>query len=185
MPFLAPELVARVTDEAGNFQLHRSMLPLSVPRLAFNGYNSSFFSQLTCEVGAHWLARYFCDQMSLPPIGERRRRINERLAWMEERTQGRARQRHESHPVLAPPSRRASRRHGRSLASFNAHKAMAAPDRAWRLLAITRSCTSLAAVQPVFSTYRLRLVRSSRKERSRPPSSQLPLGPNRVRRRPK
>ena len=80
--------------------------------LAFNGYNSSFFSQLTCEVGAHWLARYFCDQMSLPPIGERRRRINERLAWMEERTQDEHASRSTMRATPPSVSRTCSEKHG-------------------------------------------------------------------------
>ena len=36
----------RVTDDRGNFALYRQLLPVDVPNLAFNGYNSSFFSQL-------------------------------------------------------------------------------------------------------------------------------------------
>ncbi len=88
VPFLGQELVDRITDEAGNFCLYRSILPLEVPRLAFNGYNSSFFSQLNCEVGAHWLARHMRAQLRLPSVSARARMVAERLAWMEERTQG-------------------------------------------------------------------------------------------------
>src|SRR5690606_18182223 len=47
-PFLDPAIMQKVTDSDGNFRLYRSVLPIGVPRLAFNGYNSSFFSQLNC-----------------------------------------------------------------------------------------------------------------------------------------
>ncbi|MBN7797385.1 flavin-containing monooxygenase [Parahaliea mediterranea] len=87
-PFLDPDIMAKVTDEQGNFRLYRSMLPIGVPRLAFNGYNSSFFSQLNCEVGALWLADYLNGGVSLPAIGEQHRYADERLAWMEARTDG-------------------------------------------------------------------------------------------------
>ncbi|WP_310625971.1 hypothetical protein [Limnohabitans sp.] len=52
VPFLPSDIMQRVTDKDGNFRLYRSMIPVDVPHLIFNGYNSSFFSQLNCEVGA-------------------------------------------------------------------------------------------------------------------------------------
>lgn len=88
VPFLQPALMARVTDERGNFRLYRSMLPIGVPGLAFNGYNSSFFSQLNAEIGALWLADWLAGGMALPSETEQRRTVDERLAWMEERTGG-------------------------------------------------------------------------------------------------
>ena len=87
-PFLEQDIIDRVTDEEGNFRLFRSMIPVDVPRLAFNGYNSSFFSQLNCEVGALWLADYLNQGFDLPSSAEQNRDIDERLAWMEKRTLG-------------------------------------------------------------------------------------------------
>ena len=87
-PFLEQDIMDRVTDEEGNFRLFRSMIPVDVPRLAFNGYNSSFFSQLNCEVGALWLADYLNQGFELPLSAEQNRDIDERLAWMEKRTLG-------------------------------------------------------------------------------------------------
>ena len=78
----------RVTDAQGNFRLYRSMLPVDVPRLAFNGYNSSFFSQLNCEIGALWLADYLNGGFELPSDEEQNQDIDARLAWMEARTDG-------------------------------------------------------------------------------------------------
>lgn len=86
--FLDDEVMSKVTDETGNFRLYRSMLPVGVERLAFNGYNSSFFSQLNCEVGALWLADYLNGGITLPDTEEQHKEIDERLDWMEKRTNG-------------------------------------------------------------------------------------------------
>lgn len=88
VPFLSPAVMQHVTDDQGNFVLYRSMLPVNYPRLAFNGYNSSFFSQLNAEVGAFWLADHIGGHMQLPPADQQRKTIMERLAWMEARTEG-------------------------------------------------------------------------------------------------
>ena len=86
--FFAPELTALITDARGNFRLYRSMIPPHVPRLAFNGYNSSFFSQLNAEVSALWLADHLRGGVALPPPAEQDAYIDARLAWMEARTDG-------------------------------------------------------------------------------------------------
>lgn len=88
VPFLEPSILARVTDSRGNFRLYRSMLPVDVPCLAFNGYNSSFFSQLNAEIGALWLAAHLAGGLALPPATEQRSTIDARLRWMEARTDG-------------------------------------------------------------------------------------------------
>ena len=88
VPFLEPALLARVTDSRGNFRLFRSMLPVDVPCLAFNGYNSSFFSQLNAEMGALWLAAHLAGGLRLPPAAEQLEIIDARLRWMEARTDG-------------------------------------------------------------------------------------------------
>ncbi len=77
-----------MTDPAGNFRLYRSTIPTGVPRLAFNGYNSSFFSQLNAEVSALWLAEFLSGRVELPPVAAREAHIDARLAWMEARTDG-------------------------------------------------------------------------------------------------
>lgn len=88
VPFFDEELTRKLTDERGNFQLYRSVLPLDMPRLAFNGYNSSFFSQLNCEISALFLVQHLKGGLQLPPSAEQRTRIARRLRWMEERTEG-------------------------------------------------------------------------------------------------
>lgn len=86
--FLDPGTLAKVTDADGNFRLYRSMLPVGVPRLAFNGYNSSFFSQLNAEVSALWLVDLLLGRLKLPPDAVQDEHVDRRLAWMEARTDG-------------------------------------------------------------------------------------------------
>lgn len=88
VPFFSQKLLGKITDANGDFRLYRSMLPIGVPRLAFNGYNSSFFSQLSCEAGAMWIAEYLRGAIHIPSEAEQNADIDRRLAWMRERTDG-------------------------------------------------------------------------------------------------
>ena len=88
VPFLDADLTSRITDAHGNFRLHRTMVPVHVPRLMFNGYNSSFFSQLNAEVGALWLIEYMAGNVALPSAAAMNQSIDKRLAWTEARTDG-------------------------------------------------------------------------------------------------
>lgn len=86
VPFLNEELQARILDQRGNFELYRQILPHSVSGLAFCGYNSSFYSPLSAEVAAVWIGALLIGDLQVPPVEERRRAVQERLRWMEERT---------------------------------------------------------------------------------------------------
>ena len=88
VPFLEEDVMAKVTDEEGNFRLYKSILPIGVPGLLFNGYNSSFFSQLNAEIGALWITEYVLGGIELPPEEIMNEWIDERLKWMKERTDG-------------------------------------------------------------------------------------------------
>jgi len=88
VPFLAAATRAQVTDARGNFRLYRSMLPIGLPRIAFNGYNSSFFSQLNAEIGALWLVEHIAGRVPLPAPAAMAADSDARLAWMEARTEG-------------------------------------------------------------------------------------------------
>jgi hypothetical protein len=88
VPFFSPELMEKVTDSKDNFRLYRQILPIGVPGLAFNGYNSSFFSQLNAEVGAWWIAAYLSGMLELPSDSDQTKFTDKRLEWMEERTEG-------------------------------------------------------------------------------------------------
>ncbi|MFC3505556.1 flavin-containing monooxygenase [Micromonospora krabiensis] len=88
VPFLDPALHARLQDGSGNFLLHRQILPIDVPHLTFAGYNSSFFSPLSAEMAAVWIAAYLRGGVDLPPAAQMREQVGARLAWMQERTAG-------------------------------------------------------------------------------------------------
>lgn len=53
VPFFNADLQRRLTDDDGNFELYRQIMPLDVPRLFFVGYGSSLFGsgprRLGCE----------------------------------------------------------------------------------------------------------------------------------------
>jgi dimethylaniline monooxygenase (N-oxide forming) len=82
LPFLPDHLLEQVRGDDGSFRLHRNILPLALPRLAFVGYNSSLYSQLTSEIGARWLAEHVQGRIPLPPAVGMAREIEERLAWL-------------------------------------------------------------------------------------------------------
>ena len=88
VPFLAEDVQAKITDEEGNFRLYRQLLPVGVTNLAFNGYNSSFFSQLNAEMGAAWIAAYLHGGIDLPSAQAQDEAITNRLLWTLERTAG-------------------------------------------------------------------------------------------------
>lgn len=88
VPFFSEEIQARLQDAQGSFELYRHILPHDVPNLTFGGYNSSFFSPLSAEVGAIWIASYLQGGHRVPAVEERRRVVRDRLAWMESRTKG-------------------------------------------------------------------------------------------------
>lgn len=88
VPFFSQALQEKLTDDRGNFQLYRQIHPLHLPNLYFCGYNSSFYSPLSAEVAAWWIASHLMGDIQLPSLPERESRINRRLRWMEERTEG-------------------------------------------------------------------------------------------------
>ena len=59
LPFLDSETRSRLIEPDGQYRLHRMMVNPDLPGLGFVGFNSSFASALSAELGAHWLARYF------------------------------------------------------------------------------------------------------------------------------
>lgn len=88
VPFLDEKITARLTDDRGNFELYRQILPHDTPNLTFAGYNSSFFSSLSAEMSAVWIASYLDGQHQVPPVDERRRIVARQLRWMEQVTGG-------------------------------------------------------------------------------------------------
>jgi len=59
LPFLDADTRSRLIEPDGQYRLHRMMVNPELPGLGFVGFNSSFASALSAELGAHWLARFF------------------------------------------------------------------------------------------------------------------------------
>ncbi|MDO0929955.1 NAD(P)/FAD-dependent oxidoreductase [Streptomyces sp. TG1A-8] len=88
VPFLTEDVQRRLLDERGNFLLYRQILPVDIPGLYFNGYNSSFFSPLNAEMAALWIAADLAGTVNLPSAPEMRRAITEQVAFMDTVTDG-------------------------------------------------------------------------------------------------
>ncbi|WP_338750830.1 flavin-containing monooxygenase [Janibacter alittae] len=88
VPFFDEKLNDRLTDEEGNFLLYKQIHPINVPNLTFSGYNSSFFSPLSAEMAAVWIASHLLGCHKLPPEDERLAFAQAKVAWMAERTEG-------------------------------------------------------------------------------------------------
>lgn len=83
-PFLDEGVRRTVQDDAGVFHLYRNIAHPDVPRLAFVGYNSSLYSQLTSEIGARWAARLWMGELRLPPREQVLEEVRARWAWLRE-----------------------------------------------------------------------------------------------------
>lgn len=81
LPFFSDELRAQFTDADGNYLLYRHILPVRVPGLAFVGYNTSFFCNLTSEIAALWLAEYLRGNIVLPSPAAMEEQILDHLNW--------------------------------------------------------------------------------------------------------
>ena len=88
VPFLDEDVTARILDERGNFALYRQILPVDVPGLYFNGYNSSFFSPLNAEMAALWIAADLGGGLDRPALADMRAAVAAQLAFMDDATDG-------------------------------------------------------------------------------------------------
>jgi hypothetical protein len=86
VPFLPADVSQRLLDERGNFMLYRQILPVDVPGLYFNGYNSSFFSPLNAEMAAVWIAADLAGAIDLPDVQAMRQAVADQLSFMDEAT---------------------------------------------------------------------------------------------------
>jgi cation diffusion facilitator CzcD-associated flavoprotein CzcO len=86
VPFLADDVQQRLFDERGNFMLYRQILPVDVPGLYFNGYNSSFFSPLNAEMAAVWIAADVAGAVPLPDSVAMRQAVVDQLAFLDTAT---------------------------------------------------------------------------------------------------
>ncbi len=88
LPFLPQDVRDRLMDVNGDYLLYRQIHPLYVPDLSFAGYNSSFFSPLSAEMSAVWIASLLGGNHTLPSTAQMHEQVRERLEWMRERTGG-------------------------------------------------------------------------------------------------
>ena len=88
VPFLAPDMRARIMAARGNFRLYRQILPTDARNLAFTGYNSFFFSPLSDEIVALWIAANKAGALKLPTAPAQLKGTGTGLRWMEKRTEG-------------------------------------------------------------------------------------------------
>lgn len=88
VPFLDDAVQRRLLDTRGNFLLYRQILPLGIPGLYLNGYNSSFFSPLNAEMAAVWIAADLAGAVPRPDAESMRRAVFAQLAFMDEATDG-------------------------------------------------------------------------------------------------
>ena len=89
-PFLPKEVQEKLTDANGNWiGLYRHILPIGIPDLTFNGYNSSLFCATSSEVASLWIAAYLeGDVLSLPTEEEQSKGALARFFWLEEKARG-------------------------------------------------------------------------------------------------
>jgi cation diffusion facilitator CzcD-associated flavoprotein CzcO len=80
IPFLSNELRKEIYDK-GYIWLYRHILPPTVPNLGFIGQASSFASQLTFEIGAHWLSEYFLGSLQIPSVEKMNSEIDYIHKW--------------------------------------------------------------------------------------------------------
>jgi len=82
IPFLSPELQQKFLAEDGMVRLYRSIVNPNLPHIGFIGYNSSFVTTLTAEIGSNWLLHYMDDQLTHKPNAtEMNREIDEMCQW--------------------------------------------------------------------------------------------------------
>ena len=82
LPFLDADTRAKLVEPDGQYRLHRLMVNPDLPGLGFVGFNSSFASALSAELGAHWLARFFEGKLRRQPTeADMRAGIARALEW--------------------------------------------------------------------------------------------------------
>lgn len=64
--FLPQKYQEKLLDADGNFILHRNILPVGIPNLAFGGYYASLYSNLTSEFAALWTCEYLKGNITVP-----------------------------------------------------------------------------------------------------------------------
>ena len=86
LPFLDEDAQRLLIEPDGQYRLHRWTVNPDLPDLGFVGFNSSFASALSAELGAHWLARWLDGALARPPTDAgMRAEIERTLDWKRRR----------------------------------------------------------------------------------------------------
>ncbi|KIS68331.1 uncharacterized protein UMAG_11077 [Mycosarcoma maydis] len=88
VPFLPVDIQKKFLDQNDNFLLHKHILPIGVPNLTFNGYNSSLFCPTSSEAAALWISAHLAGLTHLPPEDEMLQAAKQKLAWLDARSNG-------------------------------------------------------------------------------------------------
>jgi hypothetical protein len=81
--FLSDDLQREIAGQ-GYIRLFRQILPPTAQNIGFVGYASSVASQLTAEIGAHWLSEHFLGALALPSVQAMNEEIDRIHAWADE-----------------------------------------------------------------------------------------------------
>lgn len=82
LPFLGERERAALVEPDGAWRLYRQIVNPRVPNLGFVGFNSSFATTLSADLGARWLARYWDGALARQPTAaEMEAEIERSLAW--------------------------------------------------------------------------------------------------------
>lgn len=82
LPFLDESTRRTLVEPDGLYRLHRLIVNPDLPDLGFVGFNSSFVSTLSAELGAHWFARYLDGDLKHQPTpAEMHAEIARALDW--------------------------------------------------------------------------------------------------------
>lgn len=82
LPFLDEDTRRKLVEPDGLYRLYRLIVNPDLPDLGFVGFNSSFVSTLSAELGAHWLARYLDGELRRQPThAEMNAEIARALDW--------------------------------------------------------------------------------------------------------
>ncbi len=88
VPFLPAKVQQKFLDQDGNFLLHKHIMPIGVPNLTFNGYNSSLFCPTSSEAAALWIAAHLDGLTNLPSDQDMLEAAKAKLDWLDARSNG-------------------------------------------------------------------------------------------------
>lgn len=83
-PYLPAAYREMLERESDGVQLYRHLIHPRIPRLAFAGFNHGFLHVPTVEVAMLWLSAHLRGDLTLPPVDEMERRIEEVRTWKRE-----------------------------------------------------------------------------------------------------